>query len=229
MALTTPSGPLGSNPAGWYSQPMPDGVVYVEPHPRRVQAILGGRTVIDTEQALLVHRPDKFLRYAFPLDLVSELPHRLEPTAPGYALVPWNSVDTWIEEGHILVNYPLNPYHRVDCRSSRRRLRVRALGVTIVDTTDTIIVFETTLKPRLYVSPDLVAMDHLRQSTTSSFCDYKGPATYWSVHADGSELRDIAWSYNDTPPESLPIKGFLSFNADVVEVFAELPTQKPAG
>ncbi|WKG04033.1 DUF427 domain-containing protein [Mycolicibacterium sp. HK-90] len=229
MALTTPSGPLGSNPAGWYSHPLPDGVVYVEPHPRRVQAILDGRIVIDTERALLVHRPDKFLRYAFPLDLVRELPHRPEPTAPGYALVPWKCVDCWIEEGRVLVNYPPNPYHRVDCRPSRRRLRVTVSGVTLVDTDDTIIVFETTLEPRLYVSPALVRMSRLRQSPSSSFCDYKGPATYWSADAKGAELRDIAWSYDDPPPESLPIKGFLSFDADVVEVFAELPTQKPTG
>ncbi|MGV0780026.1 DUF427 domain-containing protein [Mycolicibacterium peregrinum] len=223
MALTTPHGPLGSSPAGWYSQPIPSGLVYVEPHPRRVQAILDGRLVIDTEQALMVHRPDKFLRYAFPLEVVGELPHRLEPTAPGYALVPWASVDTWIEEGRILVNYPINPYHRVDCRPSSRRLHVTALGVTLVDTSETMIVFETTLKPRLYVSPDQVAMGILQRSTTSSFCDYKGRATYWSVRSDDDEIPDIAWSYDDPPPESLPIKGFLSFDADLVEVSADLP------
>ncbi|MDT5342962.1 MAG: hypothetical protein QOE52_2146, partial [Mycobacterium sp.] len=35
--------------------------------------------------------------------------------------------------------------------------------------------------------------------------------------------EDVAWSYQDPPPESLPIKGFLSFDATRAEVVAELP------
>ena len=48
--------------------------------------------------------------------------------------VPWDAVDTWIEEGRRLVHYPPNPYHRVDCRPTTRRLRVAVGGVTLVDT-----------------------------------------------------------------------------------------------
>lgn len=44
MALTTPRGPLGTSPAGWFSEPLPAGAVYVEPHPRRIRAVRDGRT-----------------------------------------------------------------------------------------------------------------------------------------------------------------------------------------
>jgi hypothetical protein len=40
--------------------------------------------------------------------------------------VPWDAVDEWFEEGRRLVHYPPNPYHRIDCRRTRRRLRVMA-------------------------------------------------------------------------------------------------------
>jgi uncharacterized protein (DUF427 family) len=33
----------------------------------------------------------------------------------------------------------------------------------------------------------------------------------------------VAWSYDDPPPECLPIKGHLSFDAARAEVIAELP------
>jgi uncharacterized protein (DUF427 family) len=36
-------------------------------------------------------------------------------------------------------------------------------------------------------------------------------------------VADVAWSYPSPPPESLPIKGFLSFDETRVEVTAELP------
>jgi uncharacterized protein (DUF427 family) len=223
MALTAPRGPLGTEPAGWFSAALPPAVVYIEPHPRRVQGIRDGITVIDTERALLVHRPDRFLRYAFPADVVGDLPHRPEPKAPGYMLVPWGAVDTWIEEGRVLVNYPPNPYHRVDCRPTNRRLRVAISDTTLVDTGQTTIVFETALEPRLYVAPALVRNEHLRRSDTSSYCDYKGTATYWSAVIDGETVPDVAWSYNDPPPESLPIKGYLSFDPDRTDFHAALP------
>jgi hypothetical protein len=40
-------------------------VVFVEPHARRVVAKAGGRPVIDTEQALMVHRRGHALSYPF--------------------------------------------------------------------------------------------------------------------------------------------------------------------
>ncbi|MDT0419789.1 DUF427 domain-containing protein, partial [Streptomyces sp. DSM 41982] len=59
---------------------------------------------------------------------------------------------------------------------------------------------------------------------TTSYCNYKGTAAYWSVVAGGTVIADVAWSYPDTPPESLPIQGFLSFDATRADVLAELPS-----
>ncbi|WP_077078478.1 DUF427 domain-containing protein [Mycobacterium numidiamassiliense] len=219
MSLVAGRGPLSSDPAGRFAPPIPGGVVYIEPHPRRVQAKLDGHVVIDTEQVLMVHRQGHPLSYLFRADEVGELPSQPEPEAPGFVYVPWDAVDNWLEEGRELVHYPPNPYHRVDCRPTRRRLRVSVAGTTLVDTDDTMIVFETALAPRLYVDPSLVRTDLLHRSPTSSYCNYKGFATYWSM----GEIDDIAWSYPEPPPESLPIKGFLSFDATRADVIAELP------
>jgi uncharacterized protein (DUF427 family) len=223
MSLVAGRGPLSKDPAGWFSPPLPGEVVFVEPHPRRVQAIRNGQTVIDTERALLVHRRDHPLSYAFPADAVSGLPSEAEPQAPGYVHVPWDAVDTWLEEGRQLVHYPPNPYHRVDCRPTHRQLRVDVAGTGLVDTADTVIVFETALEPRLYVDPSLVRTDLLRRTETTSYCNYKGYATYWAAVVGDTVVDDVAWSYEDPPPECLPIKGYLSFDAARVEVVAELP------
>lgn len=223
MSLVAGRGPLSSDPAGRFSPAIPADVVYVEPHPRRVQALRDGHPVIDTERALMVHRRGRPLSYAFPADEVGALPTEPEPEAPGFVHVPWDAVDTWLEEGRELVHYPPNPYHRVDCRPTQRHLRVSVNGVTLVDTDDTVILFETALEPRLYVDPAHVRTDLLRRSDTSSYCNYKGYATYWSVVVDGRVVGDAAWSYEDPPPESLPIKGYFSFDAARVDVVAELP------
>ncbi len=222
MSLVAGRGPLGRDPAGWFTPPLPE-VVYVEPHPRRVQGLRDGRAVIDTERALLVHRCDHPLSYAFPVDDVGDLAHEPVPEAPGFVRVPWDAVDTWLEEGRQLVHYPPNPYHRVDCRPTHRRLRVAVDGATLVDTTDTVIVFETSVQARLYVDPSYVRADLLRRSDTTSYCNYKGHATYWSAVIGDRVVDDVAWSYDDPPPETLPIKGFFSFDPERAEVSAELP------
>jgi len=68
-----------------------------------------------------------------------------------------------------------------------------------------------------------VRTDLLRRSETTTYCNYKGFATYWSAVLDGQVIDDIAWSYPDPLPETMPIKGFLSFDDARVELLAELP------
>lgn len=228
MSLSAAGGPIAKAPSGRFSVPLPPGVVYVEPHPRRIQAVVDGRTVIDTEGALLVHRAGRALAYAFPADLVGDLPHEPEPEAPGYVQVPWDAVDRWIEEGRELVHYPPNPYHRVDYRPTRRALRVEAAGTTLVDTDDTTICFETSLAPKLYVAPEHVRTDLLHRTSTTSYCNYKGHATWWAAEVDGTRIEDVAWSYEDPLPESVPIAGYLSFDPDRVAVDAALPEDAAA-
>ncbi len=224
MSLTHVKGPLGTHPVGWFDVPVPHPVTYVEPHPRRVQALRAGAVVLDTEQVLLVHRPGSVLSYAFPSQVVPDgLPSAPEPAAPGHVRVAWDAVDEWREEGRVLRHYPPNPYHRVDCRPARRRLRVEVAGRVLVDTDDTVVLFETGLPPRLYVDPAHVRTDLLQRSSTSTYCNYKGDATYWSAVLDDQVLPDVAWSYDDPLPESSPVAGFLSFDADRSQVLAELP------
>jgi uncharacterized protein (DUF427 family) len=223
MSLTGARGPLGTDPAGFFSARLPQDLVFIEPHPRRVQGVLEGQTVIDTEHALLVHRPNRPLAYAFPADEVAGLPFEFESEAPGFVRVPWDAVDVWFEEGRRLVSYPPNPYHRVDCRPTNRRLRVEVAGAVLVDTEDTIILFETALGPKLYVDPALVRTDLLRRTETATYCNYKGECSWWGAVIGDTFVEDVAWSYDDPLPESLPIKGWLSFDPLRADVQAELP------
>jgi uncharacterized protein (DUF427 family) len=224
VSLTAGRGPLAEDPAGRTSPPLPPGgAVYVEPHPRRVVAEAGGRVVLDTERALLVHRPRQRLAFAFPPDVVGDLPNEPDPDAPGFVRVPWDAVDAWYEEGRRLVHYPPNPYHRVDCRPTTRALQVQVGGTTLVDTDDTLILFETSLAPKLYVAKALVRMDLLRPSATTTWCNYKGVASWWTAVIGDDVIDDVAWSYEDPLPESSQIAGMLSFDVERAHVVAELP------
>lgn len=230
MSLTLGRGPLSPDGWGRTDPPLPNGdIVYVEPHPRRIVAERNGAVVLDTEDVVLVHRPRRTLTYAFRADAVGSLPHAPSPDAPGYVEVPWDAVDIWYEEGRRLVHYPPNPYHRVDCRPTRRRLRVTVGDTVLVDTDDTLILFETALAPVLYVDREHVRTDLLRPDPgTTHWCNYKGEMTSWSVIVDDLVIEAAAWSYDDPLPESTPIKGMLGFEPGKVTVEAELPVTDPA-
>jgi uncharacterized protein (DUF427 family) len=172
-----------------------------------------------------VHRPGRTLTYAFLPDDVTDVATEADPDAPGYVVVPWDAVDQWFEEGRELVYYPPNPYHRVDCRPTTRRLRVDVGTATLVDTDDTIILFETGLGPRLYVDPRHVRTDLLQPSTTKTYCNYKGWTTYWTAVVGDTIVEDVAWTYEDPLPESLVIKGCFSFELDRAQVAAEVPAE----
>ena len=204
---------------------MPAAVTYMEPHRRRVRGIKNDATVVDSERALLVHRPGRPPSYAFPEADVNGVAAAPEQDAPGYVAVAWDAVDSWFEENEQVFGHPRNPYHRVDCLRSGRRLSVEAAGVTLVDTAETLAVYETALEPRLYVDPRFVHMDLLRRSATETYCSYKGTATYWTAHIGDVVLDDIAWSYEDPLSESSPLQHFLSFDDNKVTVAHDLPSE----
>jgi uncharacterized protein (DUF427 family) len=222
VSLTTGRGPLAPKPAGRFSAPVPAHLTYLEPFRRRVRATKGGRTVIDTEHALLLHRPGQPPTLAFPPNDVDGLAVEDAADAPGYVTVPFAALDAWYEEDEEFFGHPRNPYHRIDCLRSSRPLRVEAHGTVLVDTTETMVVHETALDPRLYVDPRLVLVE-LTRSQLHTYCPYKGTATYWNAVVDGVVLPDVAWSYESALPESMPLQHLMSFDDQRVSVFHDLP------
>ncbi len=224
MTLTSGRGPLTANPAGRFSPPLPGRVVYVEPFRRRVQAELQGRTVIDSERVVLVHRPGHPPAYAFPSADVREVSAEPTPELAGYVEVAWAAVDGWFEEGEQVFLHVRNPYHRVDCTRGRRRLRVEVAGVCLVDTDETVTLYETSLEPKLYVERSRVRGAELTRSDTTSYCPYKGTASYWTARVGEMAVADVAWSYEDPLPESAAIKGLLCFEPSRATVIDDLPS-----
>jgi uncharacterized protein (DUF427 family) len=223
MSLTSGKGPLSKTRAGRFTAPVPDGVAYVEPFRRRVRAVLDGRTVVDSERALLVHRPGGAPLWAFPPDDVEGVSTQEVPEAPGHVEVPWGAADTWFQEQDEVRLHAPNPYHRVEYVRSNRHLRVTAGDEVLVDTADTLAVYETALEPKLYVGRDAVRMDLLLPSDTVTHCPYKGDTVYFSTQ----DIKDVAWSYEDPLPEAAAMRGLISFEDKHVDVVNNIPAPAP--
>ena len=224
MTLTSGRGPLTPDPGGRFVPPLPGpGHVYVEPFRRRVQATRDGRTVVDSERVVLVHRPGHPPTYAFPAADVGDVATTPTAELEGYVEVAWDAVDGWQEEGEAVFLHPRNPFHRVDCLRTTRRLRIEAAGATVVDTTDTVVLYETSLEPKLYVDRSDLRGAELVRSDTTTYCPYKGTTTYWHLAVGGATIEDAAWSYEDPLPESTAIRGLISFEPAKVVIQHDVP------
>ena len=69
MGLSWQQGPFGRNPNGQFLVPgMPERVLYAEPLRRRLRATLGGRTVVQSDDAVLLFEPGRYPVAYFPLE-----------------------------------------------------------------------------------------------------------------------------------------------------------------
>ena len=91
-------------------------------------------------------------------------------------------------------------------------VRVVAGGLVIADSTAAFRVLETAGAPVYYLPPDAVRTDLLVRSPSSSVCEWKGPATYWTLRLpDGRTVPDVAWSYERPNRGFEAIAGRLAF------------------
>jgi uncharacterized protein (DUF427 family) len=164
-------------------------------------------------------------------------------TAPGAALrypedplaeirdlvrLDWNAMSEWLEEDEPVYTQARDPYHRLDILASSRHVRVELDGVTVADSRQPRILFETGLPPRYYLPLTDMRMDLLRPSASESHCPYKGAASYWSVDTGRAEHRDVVWMYRFPLPESQKIAGLACFYNEKVDLFLDgEPQERP--
>jgi len=90
-------------------------------------------------------------------------------------------------------DYPRPP--RVE--KSSERIRVVVNGQTIIDSTDTYRVLETSHPPTYYIPRKDVQMQALTPTQRNTYCEFKGQASYYTVEVDGQKVVNGAWTYTN--------------------------------
>jgi uncharacterized protein (DUF427 family) len=130
----------------------------------------------------------------------------------------WDRMDAWYDEDEQVYGGLRDPYHRVDVRSTTRKVRVHVNGTTIAETDRPKVLSETALGNRYYIPRTDVREELLRPSDTRTVCPYKGTAEYWSVQVGDTVLDDAVWSYPEASGDSSGVQGYLSFDHDAITV-----------
>ncbi len=110
-------------------------------------------------------------------------------------------------------DYPRPP--RVE--PCRQHLRVTFNGETVAETIRASRLLETSHPPTYYIPHADVALRLLRPNARRSWCEYKGEALYWDLHAGSRTSIDAAWSYSSpTAPYSI-LRDHIAFYAHRVD------------
>ncbi len=228
MSLTFSSGPLsGSAPESVnYRIDGPAHKLLMQEFPRRVRAVFGGQTVVDTTRAVLLHETGLRPQVYVPLedisaDLIQPTDHHTYCPFKGTASYWTVTAGGQVAENAIWA-YPepndesswLKGYAGFYWNAISRPVRVLLGDTVLAETTSPLLLSETGLPNRFYIPAADVRQDLLEESDTHTVCAYKGTASYWTVSTGDRKLADAVWSYPQAEGDSAAVSGYLSFRHD---------------
>ena len=120
-------------------------------------------------------------------------------------------------------DFPRPPALELDART----VVVRVGDRTIATTRAALCVLETAHPPSWYLPWSDVDCDCLVDAGGGSFCEWKGPATYWDVVVDDTRIAHCAWSYPRPLAGAEALADRVSFYPSLVECFVDGERVRP--
>jgi uncharacterized protein (DUF427 family) len=122
--------------------------------------------------------------------------------------------------GEIAVKLP-GPDHPITIEFNPKRVRVLYQGHLIADTRAAMTLKEAAYPPVQYIPREDVEMAVLSRTEHTTYCPYKGDASYYNIVRDGVVADNAVWSYEDPYPAMEQIRGLLAFypnQAQIIEI-----------
>ena len=119
------------------------------------------------------------------------------------------------------------PDHPITITSSGDHVVVRSGGTTIADSRSTLVLREASYSPVRYIPLADVDRSQLAASELTTYCPYKGEASYYSITADPDRGTDAVWFYDDPYPAVAEIKGHVAFYSDRAQLTVEAASGAP--
>ena len=110
------------------------------------------------------------------------------------------------------------PDHEISIAPSIDRVLVRSGETTIADSRSTLVLSEANHPPVRYIPLADVDQSLLTPSDLTTYCPYKGDASYYSIIAGQERGTDAVWFYDQPYPAVAQIKDHVAFYTDRVEL-----------
>ncbi len=115
------------------------------------------------------------------------------------------------------------PDHPITIEPAQKRIVVSLAGKVIADSKDALTLREAAYPAVFYIPRKDVDMAALSRTDHSTYCPYKGEASYFSIPAGGERAANSVWTY-ETPYDAVTaIKDHVAFYTDRVDSIEERP------
>lgn len=113
--------------------------------------------------------------------------------------------------------FAAHPDHVIRIEPAANAVIVEAGGLRLAETAKALVLREAAYRPVYYFPRSEVDMNLLRRTDHSTWCPFKGAASYFSI-GDDPALENAVWSYEDPFEECAAIKDCLAFYPDRVSI-----------
>jgi uncharacterized protein (DUF427 family) len=112
------------------------------------------------------------------------------------------------------------PQHPITVAPAPGRVTVQVAGTPVADTSSALALQEANYPVVYYVPLADVRSEVLKPSDHTTYCPYKGDASYYSLATPNGEVADAAWYYAEPYSAVADIAGHVAFYANKVDIIA---------
>ncbi|MGH8661861.1 MAG: DUF427 domain-containing protein [Burkholderiales bacterium] len=116
-----------------------------------------------------------------------------------------------------------HPNARLVTKPAGGRVRVTFNGEVIADSRDAVRLDEGSYPTVYYLPRKDVRMERLVRTTHSTYCPFKGHASYYTLSSGGRTAENAVWSYETPYDEMSVIKELLAFYPNKVDSIVAEP------
>jgi len=109
--------------------------------------------------------------------------------------------------------------HPITVEPTDKHVTVRVNGEVVAETDNALTLQESTYPAVQYIPRNDVVQSVLSSSDTTTYCPFKGDASYYTVTTSvGDVVEDAIWTYEQPYPAVADIAGHVAFYPDKAEI-----------
>ncbi len=117
--------------------------------------------------------------------------------------------------------YAKYPDHSVDVAPNPQKVRVEFAGETIAESARSFRCLEGKYDPVVYVPREDVRTELLEKTEHTTYCPFKGHATYYTIRVGDRVSENAIWSYEDPYDQVASLKDCAAFYLERVDALVE--------
>ena len=108
------------------------------------------------------------------------------------------------------------PGRALNYKTIERKIEVIFNNKIVASSNSFILLKEENYAPVMYVPRDGLFFKFMENTKHSTYCPFKGKASYWDIKVCDNKIENAVWSYSDPFDEALIIKNHFAFYSDKV-------------